>query len=79
MRSIEKNNRKRESSNLPFSIGLVAKIGAVALGFYLWGGAFVWVVLGFVFAYRVLRGIASCLVTLISLAGFFWFLFTHIL
>ena len=69
MRSIEKNNRKQESSNLPFSIGLVVKIGAAALGFYLWGLGFIWVVLGFVFCYRILRSILSCMVSLVPLIG----------
>lgn len=78
MRSIEKINRKRESINLPFSIGLVVKIVATALGFYLWGVDFIWVVLGLVFCYRILRGILSCLLSLICLIGFFYFLFTHI-
>ena len=78
MRSIEKNNRKQESSNLPFNIKLGVKLVATALGFYVWGFGFVWVVLGWLFCYRILRGILSCLVSLISLIGFFWFLFTHI-
>ena len=79
MRSIEKNNnRKQESSNLPFNIKLGVKLVAVALGFYLWGFSFVWVVLGWLFCYRILRGILSCLVSIISLIGFFCFLFTHI-
>lgn len=52
--------------------------GAVALGFHVWGIDFIWVVLGFTFCYDILRGIFSCLVSLVALTGFFYFLFTHI-
>jgi len=78
MRTIEKNNRKQESIDLPFSIGLVVKILAAAVGFYVWGIDFIWVVLGVVFCWNILKGIASCLISLIALVGFFYFLFTHI-
>jgi hypothetical protein len=50
----------------------------VALGFHVWGIDFIWVVLGFTFCYDILRGIFSCLVSLVALTGFFYFLFTHI-
>ena len=78
MRTIEKINRKQESINLPFSIKLVVKIVATAVGFYVWGVDFIWVVLGVVFCWNILKGIASCLFSLIALIGFFWFLFTYI-
>ena len=78
MRTAEKNNRKQESINLPSSIKLVVKIVATVAGFYLWGMDFIWVVLGVVFGWNILKGIASCLVSLICLIGFFYFLFTHI-
>ena len=82
MRSKEKNKWLQKSSSLPFSIksGLVAwvKFGVAAVGFYLWGFDFIWVILGFVFCYNILRGILSCLVSLVVLIGFFYFLFTHI-
>ncbi len=78
MRTAEKNNWKQESINLPSSIKLVVNIGATVAGFYLWGIDFIWVVLGVVFCWNTLKGIASCLVSLISLIGFFYFLFTHI-
>ena len=51
---------------------------AVTLGFHVWGIDFIWVVLGFTFCYDILRGIFSCLVSLVALTGFFYFLFTHI-
>lgn len=78
MRTIEKINRKQESINLPTSIKLVVKIVATAVGFYVCGMDFIWVVLGVVFCWNILKGIASCLFSLICLIGFFWFLFTHI-
>ncbi len=78
MGTIEKIQRKQESINLPSSIKLVVKIVATAVGFYVWGIDFIWVVLGVVFCWNILKGIASCLFSLIALIGFFWFLFTHI-
>lgn len=68
MRNEEKNKWKQKSSNLPLGIkakvGLAVKVGAVTLGF--------------TFCYDILRGIFSCLVSLVALTGFFYFLFTHI-
>ena len=82
MRNEEKNKWKQKSSNLPLGIkakvGLAVKVGAVALGFHVWGIDFIWVVLGVVFCWNILKGIASCLFSLIALIGFFWFLFTYI-
>ncbi len=82
MKSTENKNRKPKTSNLPLSMGAGLraglKIGAVALGFHLFGSGFIWVVLGFTFCYDILRGIFSCLVSLVALTGFFYFLFTHI-
>ena len=78
MRTAEKNNWKRESINLPSSIKLVVKIVATAVGFYVWGIDFIWVVLGVVFCWNILKGIASCLLSLFALIGFIWFIFTHI-
>jgi len=78
MRTIEKNQRKHESINLPLSIKWVVKILATAVGFYVWGIEFIWVVLGVYFCWNILKGIASCLISLIALIGFFYFLFTHI-
>jgi hypothetical protein len=86
MRTIEKIERKQESSNLPFGIVWILRVAGVAgimtgtiTGFCLWGADFVWVVLGLVFCRRILRRIASCLLSLVSLIGFFYFIFTHIL
>jgi len=78
MRTIEKINRKQESINLPTSIKLVVKIAATVAGFYLWGVDFIWVVLGAGLAWNILKGIVSCLFSLITLIGFIWFIFTYI-
>ena len=82
MKSTTKNNRNQKTSNLPLSIGsgvrAAAKVGVAILGFHLFGSGFLWVVLGFTFCYDILRGIFSCLVSLVALTGFFYFLFTHI-
>lgn len=80
MKSIGKN-RNQKPSNLPFSIGWVEagiKIGAVAFGFCIWGYDFFWVVLGLYFCWNILRGILSCLLSLIYLIGFIYFLINHI-
>ena len=46
MKSTENKNRKPKTSNLPLSMGAGLraglKIGAVALGFHLFGSGFVW-------------------------------------
>ena len=82
MKSTENKNRKPKTSNLPLSMsaGLRAglKIGAVALGFHLFGSGFIWAVLALVFCYDILRGILSCLFSLGILIGFLTFLFTLI-
>ena len=82
MENTEKKNRKPKTSNLPLSIGTGLraglKIGAVALGFHLFGSGFVWGVLAFLLCYDILRGILSCLVSLIVLIGFFALFFSQI-
>ena len=80
MKSTENKNRNQKTSNLPLSMGAGAraglKIGAIALGFYLFGSGFVWVVLASLLCYNILRGILSCLFSLVVLIGFFSFLFS---
>ena len=82
MRNEEKNKWKQKSSNLPLGIkakvGLAVKVGAGGFGFPGGGIDFFLGVLGFTFCYDILRGIFSCLVSLVALTGFFYFLFTHI-
>ena len=80
MRTIEKIQRKQESTKTsPFSIiGLILRVAGVAAGFCIWGWDFAWVVLGLLFCWRLIKGIASCIVSLICLIGFIYFIFTHI-
>ena len=82
MKSTENKNRKPKTSNLPLSMGAGLraglKIGAVALGFYLFGSGFVWVVLAFLFCYDHLRGILSGLLYIVVIIGFLSFLFSQI-
>ena len=55
MRNEEKNKWKQKSSNLPLGIkakvGLAVKVGAVTLGFHVWGIDFIWLVALFGFFY----------------------------
>ena len=82
MKSTENKNRKPKTSNLPLSMGAGLraglKIGAVALGFYLFRSGFVWVVLAFPFCNNILRGILSCLFSFVVLIGLFSFLLSRI-
>jgi hypothetical protein len=61
-------NMKRRSSYLPISIGWVLKIGFAVAGFALWGWAFVAVVAGLYSGFRLLKGLLSCLLSLLILA-----------
>ena len=70
---IEKN-RKQRSTYLPISIKLIVKIALVVAGFYLWGKGFVWVLAGLYFFLPLLRGILSCLVTLVALLAIIFIL-----
>lgn len=83
MRSTEKNKKwNQKTSALPLGIGTSwlswLKFGAVALGFYLFGSGFVWVVLAFPFCHNILRGILSCLFSFVVLIGLFSFLLSRI-
>jgi hypothetical protein len=61
-------NMKCRSSYLPISIGSVLKIGFAVAGFVLWGWAFVAVVAGLYIGFRLLKGLLSCLLSLLILA-----------
>lgn len=77
----EKTYWNQQPSNLPFSIVSVKalfKILFCVWGFSVWGREFLWVVLGLVFCYDIIRGLFSCLVSLVALIGFFYFLLTQI-
>ena len=59
---------KHRSSYLPISIGWVLKIGFAVAGFALWGWTFVAVVTGVYIGFRLLKGLLSCLLSLLILA-----------
>jgi hypothetical protein len=76
MRSIEKN--RKQGSNLPISIKLVVKIVLVVIGFSVWGSNFLWVVLGVYLGWGIIKGVLSCLISLIVLVGILSFLLSLI-
>jgi hypothetical protein len=61
-------NMKQRTSYLPISIGWVFKIGFGFAGVALWGWAFVAVVTGLYIGLRFLKGLLSCLLSLLILA-----------
>jgi hypothetical protein len=61
-------NMKQRTSYLPISIGWVFKIGFAVAGFALWGWAFVAVVAGLYIGFKFLKGVLSCLLSLLFLA-----------
>jgi uncharacterized membrane protein len=66
MRSTVKN-RKQRSTYLPTNIKLVVKIALIALGFYIWGTGFIWVLLSLYLGWEVIKQLFSCLVSLVIL------------
>lgn len=82
MKSTTKNNRNQKTSNLPLSIGTgaraAAQLGAIVLGFHLFGSGFLWVVLALLFCSNLLRGFFSCLFSFVVLIGLFPFLLSLI-
>jgi uncharacterized membrane protein len=77
MERIEKN-RKQRFTSLPISISWVFRIVLVVAGFYLWGYAFIWTILGFYLILSIIRKVLSCLVVLFILIALF-ILFTSII
>ena len=77
MERIEKN-RKQRFISLPISISWVLKIVLVAVGFYLWGGSFIWVLLGLYVGFSIIRQVLSLLVSLVVLIVLFVLLATII-
>ncbi|MDU1892849.1 MAG: hypothetical protein E6767_19385 [Dysgonomonas sp.] len=58
---------KQRSTYLPISIKLVLKIAFAVAGIALWGWSFVAVVAGFYFGFKLLKGLLSCLFSLLLL------------
>ena len=61
-------NMTRRSSYLPISIGWVLKIGFAVAGIAIWGWVFVAVAVGLYIGLRLLKGLLSCLLSLLILA-----------
>jgi hypothetical protein len=54
------------------------KVVLVVIGFSVWGSNFLWVVLGVYLGWGIIKGLLSCLISLIVLAGILSFLFSLI-
>lgn len=67
IRTAEKN-RKQRFSNLPINIGSILKIAFAVAGFALWGWSFVATCAGIYLAWAIIKGVLSCLVSLLVLA-----------
>ncbi len=82
MRTIEKNQRKQESTSPPFSIGAVLKtavcVAGTVAGFCTWGVDFVWALVGVFLFGRIIKDVARFLLSLVCLIGFIYFIFTYI-
>jgi hypothetical protein len=63
-------NKKQRTSYLPISIGWVLKIGFAVTGFALWGWGFVAVVAGLYIGFKILKGVLSCLLSLLLIMVF---------
>ena len=68
IRTAEKN-RKQRFSNLPISIDWVLKIAFAVAGFALWGWSFVAIVAGLYLAWEILKGVLSCLISLVVIVA----------
>ncbi len=78
MRTIEKNQRKQESTYPPFSIGAVLEIAGIVTGFCIWGVDFFWALAGLFLFGRIIKGVALFILSLVCLIGFIYFIFTYI-
>ncbi len=68
MKRNEDTNRKQRTIYLGISIGWVLKIAFIAVGIAIWGWGFVAVAVGLYMGFKVLKGILSCLLSLLILA-----------
>jgi hypothetical protein len=68
MKRNEDTNRKQRTIYLGISIGWVLKIAFIAAGIAIWGWGFVAVTVGLYMGFKVLKGILSCLLSLLILA-----------
>jgi hypothetical protein len=70
MERIEKN-RKQRFTSLPINISWIIRIVIGIAGFYLWGCAFIWAILGLYLILSIIRKLLSCLVVLLALIALF--------
>ena len=70
MESIEKN-RKQRFTSLPINISWIIRIVIGIAGFYLWGYAFIWAILGLYLIFSIIRKLMSCLVVIFVLIALF--------
>ena len=65
MKGTEKNrNWKLGRNTSPISMGLILNVALAVAGWALWGWGFVAVVAGAVIAWRIIKGVLSCLLSL---------------
>lgn len=68
MKRNEDTNRKQRTIYLGISIGWVLKIAFIAAGIAIWGWGFVAVAVGLYIGFKVLKGLLSCLLSLLIIA-----------
>ena len=68
MKRNEDTNRKQRIIYLGISIGWVLKIAFIAAGIAIWGWGFVVVAVGLYIGFKVLKGLLSCLLSLLIIA-----------
>ena len=68
MKRDEDTNRKQRTIYLGISIGWVLKIAFIAAGIAIWGWGFVAVAVGLYIGFKVLKGLLSCLLSLLIIA-----------
>lgn len=68
MKRNEDTNRKQRTIYLGISIGWVLKIAFIVAGIAIWGWGFVVVAVGLYIGFKVLKGLLSCLLSLLVIA-----------
>lgn len=68
MKRNEDTNRKQRTIYLGISIGWVLKIAFIVAGIAIWGWGFVVVAVGLYIGFKVLKGLLSCLLSLLIIA-----------
>lgn len=68
MKRNEDTNRKQRTIYLGISIGWVLKIAFIVAGIAIWGWGFVTVAVGLYIGFKVLKGLLSCLLSLLIIA-----------